>query len=151
MTAADRLASLRAAYRDATLVLGTGCFDILHVGHLYFLTEARRQGDVLVVGVNSDRAVRALKGPTRPIVGEADRAALVGAFACTSAAFVYDDVVADAHIAELAPDVYVIGAESVDAYPSEVAAAHSVGARVHVVERRPSLSTTDLVAALRER
>jgi rfaE bifunctional protein nucleotidyltransferase chain/domain len=133
------------------VVLGTGCFDIMHVGHLYFLQEASRQGDVLVIGVNSDRSVREIKGPSRPIVDEMGRATLLAALRCVDHVFVYDDVVADVQIRTLRPDVYVTGSESVLGYPSEVAAAHDIGARVHVIDRLPSHSTTSVVDEVQRR
>jgi D-glycero-beta-D-manno-heptose 1-phosphate adenylyltransferase len=143
-TAAD-LAALRVELIGRTVALGTGCFDLLHVGHLYFLKEASRQGEVLVVGVNSDRSVLAIKGPSRPIVSERNRAAMVGALRCVDHVFLYDDSVADDCIRELGPDVYVTGPESYELYPTEVAAAHEVGARVHVVDRLPPHSTTAML------
>jgi D-glycero-beta-D-manno-heptose 1-phosphate adenylyltransferase len=102
---------------DQRVVLGTGCFDIMHIGHLYFLEQAGRHGDVLVIGVNSDQSVRAIKGPSRPIVDQLERATLVAALRCVDHVFVYDDIVADYQIRALRPDVYVIGEESVGRYP----------------------------------
>lgn len=127
------------------VVLATGCFDIMHVGHVYFLEEASRQGDVLVVGVNGDQSVRAMKGPRRPIVGEVQRATLVAALRCVDYTFVYDSVTADQQIHALAPRVFVTGEESVSQYPAESEAARDVGARVHVVQRMHLYSTTSLM------
>jgi len=141
------LASIRARLADSgrRVVLGTGCFDIMHSGHLYFLEQASEQGDVLVIGVNSDRSVREIKGTDRPIVGELARATLVAGLRCVDHVFVYDGTVADDQIRELRPDVYVTGAESVDGYPSELAAAREIGARVYVIDRLPDHSTTLVV------
>ncbi len=144
LTSGD-LPALRAALTGRTVVLGTGCFDLLHPGHLYFLRQAARQGDVLVVGVNSDRSVRALKGPDRPVVPQGDRAAVVAAVRWVDHVYVDDERVADDAIRLLRPDVYVTGAESWTAYPSEVAAAAAVAARVHVVERLADHSTTSML------
>jgi D-glycero-beta-D-manno-heptose 1-phosphate adenylyltransferase len=139
------LAVLQTELTGRTVVLGTGCFDILHVGHLHFLAEASRQGEVLVIGVNSNRSVLAIKGPSRPIVGEKDRAAMVGALRCVDYVFIYDDSVADDCIRQLRPYVYVTGEESYGLYPTEVAAAEEVGARVHVVGRLAPHSTTAML------
>lgn len=133
------------------IVLGTGCFDLVHVGHLYFLEQASRQGDVLVIGVNGDRSVRTIKGPLRPIIGETGRATLVAALRCVDHVFVYDDTVADAHIRAMRPHVFVTGADSIAGYPSELAAARDVGARVHVIERLPDHSTTSVVDEVHRR
>lgn len=127
------------------VVLGTGCFDIMHVGHVYFLERASEQGDVLVIGVNSDTSVRKLKGPTRPVVSEHDRATMVAALRYVDHVFVYHETVADQQIRALVPDVYVTGADSVDAYPTELAAARDVGAVICVIDRVPNRSTSLMV------
>jgi D-glycero-beta-D-manno-heptose 1-phosphate adenylyltransferase len=140
------LGALRSSLRGEKIVLGTGCFDLLHVGHLYFLWEARRQGDILIVGVNSDNAVTTLKGPGRPIIKQEQRVTLLAALRYVDRVFIYDDVVADDCILKLKPDVFAMGEESFKAYPSEVAAADSIGARIHTVTRVPELSTSFVVA-----
>lgn len=141
----EDLGSLRSQLSGQTLVLGTGCFDLLHVGHLYFLKDARKQGDVLIIGINSDQAVRAIKGATRPIIRQEDRAELIAAFRFVDHVFIYDDVKADECILNLKPDVYAIGEESVKAYPGELAAVKTIGGRIHVVKRIPFISTTSVV------
>jgi len=144
----DDLGRLRTDLPGKKIVLGTGCFDLLHVGHLYFLQEAGRQGDVLIVGLNSDAAIKAIKGPDRPIFKQEERVELIAAFECVDMAFIFDDVVADSSISALKPDVFVIGEESVEAYPSELSSAHSAAARVQIVTRIPSVSTTSVLANL---
>jgi len=140
------LSLLHRNLRGQTVVLGTGCFDLLHIGHLYFLSEASKQAEALVVGLNSDNAVRLIKGPSRPIIKQEQRVAVVAALRYVAWVFVYDDVVADDCILTLKPDVFAIGEESIKTYPSEVAAARSVGARLHIVKRMPEASTTSVVA-----
>jgi rfaE bifunctional protein nucleotidyltransferase chain/domain len=130
-------------------VLATGCFDLLHAGHLRFLEQARRLGDLLVVGVNSDQSVRDLKGPSRPIVGEHERAALVSALKCVDRVFLYDEPTADRQIRFLRPHIFATARASITAYPSEVASAAAVGAHVHAIDRIAPYSTTGLVDALR--
>ena len=144
LTGADLLA-MRDRPGDRTIALGTGCFDILHPGHVAFTREAAEQADVLVLGINSDRAVRSLKGQSRPVMGEHDRAAMVGSIRYVDAVFLYDDVVADDSIRALRPDVFIMGEESFATYPTEVAAARSVGARIHVMSRVPGFSTTSML------
>ncbi|MBP1636022.1 MAG: hldE 4, partial [Acidobacteria bacterium] len=100
---------LRASGRR--LVFTNGVFDILHPGHARYLAEARRQGDALVVAVNSDRSVRAIKGPTRPINPERDRAEILAALACVDAVVVFDEDDPYALIAAIQPDVLVKGAD----------------------------------------
>lgn len=131
------------------IVLATGCFDLLHAGHLCFLQQAARLGDLLIVGVNSDRSVRRLKGPDRPVVGEHERVTLVGALKGVDQVFLYDESAADTHILLLRPHVFVTSRESLTAYPGELAAAATVGAQVHAIDRVGPYSTTTLVNALR--
>ncbi|HLI30687.1 MAG TPA: D-glycero-beta-D-manno-heptose 1-phosphate adenylyltransferase [Terriglobia bacterium] len=93
------------------LVFTNGCFDLLHPGHTRYLAEARRRGDALMVGVNSDRSVRALKGPERPITLEAEPAEILAALESVDYVTVFDDLTPQALIAQLLPDVLVKGAD----------------------------------------
>ena len=102
-------AELRAARR--TLVFTNGCFDILHVGHVRYLAAARRLGDALLVAVNSDRSVRALKGAGRPLMNEAERAEMLAALAAVSFVTVFDEGSPRKLISELLPDVLVKGGD----------------------------------------
>jgi D-beta-D-heptose 7-phosphate kinase/D-beta-D-heptose 1-phosphate adenosyltransferase len=92
-------------------VFTNGCFDLLHVGHIRYLQAARRRGDLLVVAVNSDRSVRRLKGPRRPIVPARERAAVLAGLACVDYVVIFDD--ADPHrvIRRLRPQVLVKGGD----------------------------------------
>ena len=142
------LEHLRKRVEGKSVVLGTGCFDILHKGHLYFIEQARRQGEILVIGINSDASVRRIKGDSRPILPEQDRAELIAAMRLVDFTFIYDSTVADECIVNLKPDVFAIGEESVNSYPSEINAAESVGAKVYAVPRVPSVSTTSVVTSI---
>ena len=94
-----------------TIVFTNGVFDLLHPGHLRYLKLARALGDVLIVGVNSDRSVRANKGPSRPVTPEAERAEVLSALACVEAAVIFDEETPWQLIAALQPDVLVKGAD----------------------------------------
>src|ERR1700689_1624228 len=94
-----------------TVVATNGCFDLLHVGHLRYLTEARERGDFLWVGLNGDASVRDLKGPNRPLVGEADRAELLAAWRVVDAVTIFPEVRATSFLAAVQPDVYVKGGD----------------------------------------
>jgi rfaE bifunctional protein nucleotidyltransferase chain/domain len=107
--AADLVAALRAAGR--TIVFTNGVFDLLHPGHVRYLSAARAEGDALIVGVNSDRSVRANKGPARPVNPEAERAEVIAALAAVDAAVVFDEATPHAIISRLQPDVLVKGAD----------------------------------------
>jgi D-beta-D-heptose 7-phosphate kinase/D-beta-D-heptose 1-phosphate adenosyltransferase len=100
---------LRASGRR--LVFTNGVFDLLHPGHVRYLQAARREGDALLVGVNSDRSVRANKGPSRPIIPEAERAELIGALAAVDAVVIFDDDTPAEVIRRIQPDVLVKGAD----------------------------------------
>src|ERR671931_1034551 len=97
--------------RGLRLVFTNGCFDLLHVGHVRCLRQARALGDALLVAVNSDRSVRALKGAGRPVMGEGERAELLAALASVDFVTVFDDVSPRALIADLLPDVLVKGGD----------------------------------------
>ena len=93
------------------IVFTNGVFDLMHPGHVRYLRAARGEGDALIVAVNSDRSVRANKGPERPIVPEAERAELVASLACVDGAFVFDEETPDRIIRAIQPDVLVKGAD----------------------------------------
>jgi rfaE bifunctional protein nucleotidyltransferase chain/domain len=127
------------------VVFTNGVFDILHPGHVRYLKAARQEGDALIVGVNSDRSVRAIKGPARPITPELERAEILAALECVDAAIVFDqDTPADIIIA-LQPDVLVKGADwAADA----IVGRDTVEARGGRVVRMPieqGWSTTNIV------
>lgn len=142
-----RLGAWKAA--DARIVFTNGVYDLLHRGHAEYLEEARALGDRLVVGVNSDASVRRLKGPTRPIVPQADRAALVAALACVDLAVIFDDDTPLALIEAVEPDVLVKGADWAE---DKIVGADFVRARGGRVERialREGLSTSAIVERIR--
>lgn len=109
----DQLLAERARLRAAgqTLVFTNGVFDILHVGHVRYLEEARALGDVLVVAINSDASVRELKGAGRPLMNENERAEILAALRATSYVTIFDDVSPRTLIAQLLPDVLVKGGD----------------------------------------
>jgi len=94
-----------------TIVFTNGVFDLLHVGHLRYLQQARALGDALLVGINSDRSVRAVKGADRPITPAAERAEILAALACVDGVVVFDEDTPHTVIAALQPDVLVKGAD----------------------------------------
>lgn len=93
------------------LVFTNGCFDLLHVGHVRYLAQARALGDVLLVAINSDRAVRELKGAGRPVMGERERAEVLAALEAVSFVTVFDELSPRSLIARLLPDVLVKGGD----------------------------------------
>ncbi len=129
------------------IVTLNGSFDVAHAGHLHILEEARRQGDVLIVGLNSDRSVRAYKGESRPINGEHDRARLLLALRVVDFVHIFDETVPMPFIEAVRPDVHVNGAEYGEQC-IEAETVRRVGGRVHIVPRVAGLSTTAMVEKL---
>lgn len=145
------LSALRNRHANQEVVLASGCFDLIHKGHIYFLKQAATQGDILVVGVNSDESVRALKGSNRPIIGETDRCAVLVEFSCVDYVFTYNERCAGESIRMLRPDVFVVGADSIGDYPDEIEAAHTVGARIYEVSKTASSSTSGIIEVIKRR
>jgi rfaE bifunctional protein nucleotidyltransferase chain/domain len=143
----EYLASLRARL-PGTIVLASGCFDLLHAGHLTFLEEGAGCGDHLVVALNSDASIRELKGPDRPIVPEGDRLRLVAALRVVDAAFLFDEIDVAWHIGHLHPDVFVTNHETEVLFPQEHEAAARVGCALHLVTRIGEGSTSQLLGRL---
>lgn len=127
------------------VVFTNGVFDLVHPGHIRYLQAARRLGDVLVVGVNSDRSVRAIKGPSRPVNPEHERVEVLCALGCVDAAVVFDDDTPLALITQVQPDVLVKGADwAADAIVGrEVVEAR--GGRVVRMPIEAGFSTTHLI------
>lgn len=128
-----------------TVVFTNGCFDLFHAGHLSSLKFARAQGDRLIVGLNSDRSVRELKGPGRPIIGQDDRKRLLEALWCVWEVRVFDEATPENLIREIRPDVLVKGA---DWQGKDVVGAQYAG-RVAFAPLVPGLSTSEIVRRIR--
>lgn len=151
---ADRGALL--AWREAQRAAGrrvvatNGCFDLLHVGHVTYLEAARNLGDALIVAVNSDASVRALKGPGRPLNPASDRAAVLAALEAVSAVYVFPEPDALAFLDLVRPEVYAKGGDyTLDTInQAERRFVESYGGRVVVVGGVPGRSTSALVRRL---
>jgi len=132
------------------VVMTNGCFDLLHAGHILTLETARSFGNALIVAVNSDRSVRELKGPDRPLNNEEDRARVIAALACVSAATIFDEPTAISLIETLRPDVYVKGGDYNYENLPEREAVESYGGQIIYCPLLPGRSTSSLIAACRE-
>ena len=133
-----------------TVVFTNGCFDILHAGHVRYLNAARAQGDVLVLGLNSDASVRRLKGPERPINSEQDRAEVVGALKAVDYVVIFDEPTAEQLIAKVKPDVYVKGGDYTLGTLPEAKIVQSYGGRVEFVDLVAGRSTTNVIEKIRK-
>ena len=131
------------------IVFTNGVFDLLHPGHVRYLQHARALGGALLVGVNSDRSVRAIKGPDRPITSEADRAEVLEALACVDGVVIFDEDTPRDLIAALQPDVLVKGADWAENAIVGRDIVEARGGRVVRLETEPGHSTTNIVDRIR--
>jgi len=142
---ADALRTLLRA-EPCRVVFTNGVFDILHAGHVTYLEEARALGDVLVVGLNGDASVRRLKGPTRPINTQEDRARVLGALRCVDHVIIFDDDTPLAVITALIPDVLVKGGDYTrdTVVGADIVEQH--GGTVVIIPLLEGRSTTSIIA-----
>ena len=131
------------------VVFTNGCFDLLHPGHIASLEAARALGDSLIVGINSDESVRILKGPSRPVIPEQERAEILASLECVDGVVIFDELTPQHVIATLLPDVLVKGSD----WPGnqivgreEVEAA---GGKVVLIDNVPGYSTTEILQKIR--
>jgi D-beta-D-heptose 7-phosphate kinase/D-beta-D-heptose 1-phosphate adenosyltransferase len=150
LTADAALALAESARRAGRRVVFTnGVFDLLHPGHTRYLASARALGDLLIVGVNSDRSVRGNKGPGRPVTAEAERAEIVAALGCVDAAVIFDEATPADLVARLEPDVLVKGADwAADAIVGRDTV-EARGGRVVRVAIEPGWSSTAIIDAVK--
>jgi rfaE bifunctional protein nucleotidyltransferase chain/domain len=143
LAAADRAAGL-------TLAFANGCFDLLHVGHVRYLEAARREADRLIVAVNADDSVRALKGPGQPVLPETARAELVAALRAVDYVIIFGELTVARLLDTLRPDVHCKGTDYTPETVPERAVVGAYGGRVAVVGDPKHHSTRDLLARLRQ-
>jgi D-glycero-beta-D-manno-heptose 1-phosphate adenylyltransferase len=143
-----RTKALRAAGKK--IVATNGCFDLLHVGHVRYLKAARALGDVLIVGINGDESVRGLKGPSRPLNNENDRAEVLAALESVDLVTVFPEERATKFLELTAPHVYVKGGnykkETLNAEERRVL--EKIGAKIDIVSLEKGYSTTELIERL---
>ena len=142
----DFASALRAG--GARVVFTNGCFDILHAGHVRYLAAARALGDVLILGVNSDASVRRLKGATRPVNGEADRAEVVGALTSVDYVVIFGEDTAEELIAKGRPAVYAKGGDYTLETLPEARIVESYGGEVAFIPLVAGKSTTGIIAKM---
>ena len=159
MTAREKILSLEALTakreehhgRSERIVLANGCFDLLHVGHVRYLEAARREGDVLIVAVNSDASTRAMKGEGRPILPAADRAELVAALRAVDYVVIFDEPNVEGVLSSLRPDVHAKGTDYAAETVPERKLARRLGVRIAIVGDAKRHSMRGLLARARER
>lgn len=131
------------------IVFTNGCFDILHAGHVRYLNAAKRLGDVLIVGLNSDSSVRMLKGPERPINPQEDRAEVLSALRAVDRVVIFDERTAEALVAEVKPDIYVKGGDYDLSTLPEAKIVIENGGRVEFIKLVEGRSTTNIIQRMR--
>lgn len=136
-----------ARRRDAghRVVFANGCFDLLHVGHIRYLAAARALGDTLVVGINADAAVRQLKGPSRPVMPDAERAEIIAALACVDFVTIFPELTVENLLRALRPDIHAKGTDYTPDSVPERAIVREYGGEVAIVGDPKDHSTTDLL------
>lgn len=143
----SKIADFCKVLRDSgqKVVFTNGCFDILHAGHVRYLKKARSFGDCLVLGLNSDASVRRIKGPTRPINCQEDRAEVADALGCVDYVVIFDEPTAESLITKVHPDVYVKGGDyTLDTLP-EGQIVKAYGGEVELVTLVEGRSTTNII------
>jgi len=132
------------------IVTTNGCFDLLHVGHLRYLQEAKKLGDILVIGVNSDDSVRQLKGEKRPLIPEDERAEMLAGMECVDYVTIFPELDPIPLILELRPDIHVKGGDYTLEQLPERKAVESYGGKCVVGINIPGRSTTDIINSIVE-
>lgn len=144
----EKVAALRAG--GATIVLANGCFDLMHVGHIRYLAGAKELGDILVVGVNSDRQARALKGAGRPYMPENERSEIIASLRFVDVVTVFDEPTVDELIRAIRPNFHAKGTDyTIDSVP-ERDIIREVGGQVVIVGDPKDHSSTELVRKTRD-
>lgn len=141
----ERVAASRK--QGARVVLANGCFDVLHVGHVRYLRGAKAEGDLLVVGINSDRQVATLKGAGRPIMGEQERAEIVAALEPVDLVTIFDEPTVTELLLALKPDVHAKGTDYTEDTVPEREVVRGYGGRVAIVGDPKNHSTSQLIGA----
>jgi rfaE bifunctional protein nucleotidyltransferase chain/domain len=134
------------------LVVTNGCFDLLHLGHVTYLENARNLGDLLLIGLNSDEAVRGLKGPHRPVNSEQDRAGVLAGLESVDAVCIFREVTATRFLQHARPDIYVKGGDyTLDTMNQEERrTVEGLGGKVEIISFVPGKSTTALLKKIAE-
>jgi D-beta-D-heptose 7-phosphate kinase/D-beta-D-heptose 1-phosphate adenosyltransferase len=144
----DELAAMRPEWKNRTVVWTNGCFDLIHAGHVRSLQAAKALGDILVVGLNSDESVHAIKGKGRPLMCQEDRAAVMAAMECVDYVTIFTETDPGAALAKLRPDIHTKGADYATREIPERAVVESYGGRICFLPLLPGRSTTGLVERL---
>lgn len=137
--------------RGKRVILANGCFDFLHVGHIRYLQAARALGDILVVGLNGDKSVRALKGAGRPLMTAEERVEILDALECVDYLLIFDDLTVASVLSDLQPDVHAKGTDYAQETVPERASVLAYGGSVAIVGDPKNHSTRDYLHRIRRK
>lgn len=148
----NELKNIRSKYKSSNekVVFTNGCFDLLHIGHVRYLYEAKKQGDILIVGLNSDSSVKKLKGNKRPIIKEKERAELLAALEMIDYITIFEELTAINLINNLKPDIYVKGGDYSKETLTEWNTVEKNGGEVKLLKEIKGRSTTSLIKKINE-
>ncbi len=147
------LNDLKKSIKDRSnkvIVFTNGCFDILHRGHIELLRRAKKLGDILIVGLNSDNSVHLLKGINRPVQNENDRAQILAALEMVDYVLIFDEETPEQVIAEIRPDIQVKGGDWKAEEIPEVKILEEYGGRLEIIPYLPGYSTSQIIDSIRE-
>ena len=146
-----KLITQEARNRGMKIVTTNGCFDMLHVGHIRYLQEAKEQGDILIVAINSDDSVRAIKDSKRPLVPENERAEILAALECVDYVMIFPELNPIQFLKELRPDIHVKGGDYNLDQVIERETVESLGGELRLLTGAPGKSTSNLIDLIVER
>jgi D-glycero-beta-D-manno-heptose 1-phosphate adenylyltransferase len=130
------------------IVFANGCFDLIHVGHIRYLQSARKLGDVLILGINGDDSIAALKGKGRPLQPEADRVEILASLECVDYVLLFNESTVDDILNTLRPDIHAKGTDYTEGNVPERHTVHAYGGRVAIVGDPKDHSTRDLIQVI---
>jgi rfaE bifunctional protein nucleotidyltransferase chain/domain len=146
-----KLITQKARSQGMKIVTTNGCFDMLHVGHIRYLQEAKKHGDILIVAINSDDSVRAIKGDRRPLVPENERAEVLAALECVDYVMIFPELDPIQFLKELRPDIHVKGGDYNLDQVIERETVESLGGELRLLPGAPGKSTSNLIDLIVER
>jgi rfaE bifunctional protein nucleotidyltransferase chain/domain len=146
----DEMREIAARLRSSgrTIVFANGCFDLIHVGHIRYLQNARALGDLLILGINSDAGVAALKGNGRPLQSQAERAEILASLDCVDYVVLFDALTVDGILNELRPDIHAKGTDYTQESVPERETVRAYGGRVVIAGDPKDHSTRDLIKTI---
>jgi rfaE bifunctional protein nucleotidyltransferase chain/domain len=134
-----------------TVVLANGCFDLIHVGHIRYLKDARLSGDILVIALNSDSSVNRLKGPGRPILDQNQRADILSSFGCVDHIIIFDESDVSSILLSIKPDIHAKGSDYTEETVPEKDIVHSYGGKVVIVGGPKIKSTSEIILKINKK